>query len=163
MRDPDEGLDLHQDARFQRREWRAQRIGMVLLFAFVGAGALGLCGGRGPLSGATLHGDGLRLDYARIGRSSALAELRVELARAGAAVLHLDRNWLEQVEVQGVTPRPAAIVGHGETLAFRFDVADAALPLVVVFHTKFSRAGVLRGRVALAGGPSLAFTQFVHF
>jgi hypothetical protein len=60
-------MEVNADIEFQRRVWRVQRIGWLIIAAVIVAALLGVFGG-GPLSRAAVQGDGLRLEYERFAR-----------------------------------------------------------------------------------------------
>jgi hypothetical protein len=158
-------LELLQDPDFQRREWRVQQVGRVLMALLVAGGLLGLFGG-GPLSRASVtDAAGLRVDYARFARVQSPTALRIHVhpraVSAGRAEVWLDREYLLDGLVLAVDPTPAAVNVASDRLTYAFDVADPTRPAVVVLHLRLQRAGLRTGRVGTAGG-SVSFRQLVY-
>jgi hypothetical protein len=105
------GLQIEQHDAFQRREWRAQRIGWAVMAAVVVAALAGLLG-PGPLSWTTATGnDGdVALEYQRFTHLEADDVLTVHIS--GDAVtsdsidVEIAHAWLEAVDVRGISPEP---------------------------------------------------------
>jgi hypothetical protein len=104
-------LEIRQDLDFQRREWRAQRIGWVVMALIALAALLGLTG-NGVLARATAGSptDPLRLEYSRFDRLQSPSTLEVEIA--GDSVegqqieLLIDRGYVQGVLIEKIVPEP---------------------------------------------------------
>jgi hypothetical protein len=158
-------LQVPQDPVFQRREWRIQRAGRIVMALVVAGGLLGLFG-TGPLSRATAtDAAGLRLQYGRFERVQSPTALRIHVhpraVSAGRAEVWLDRAYLRDGLVLDVSPAPAATAVTSDRLVYAFDVADPARPVEVVIHVKLQRPGLRAGRVGGAAG-SVSFRQLVY-
>jgi hypothetical protein len=158
-------LQVDQDPTFQRREWRVQKVGQVLMAILVAAGLGGLFG-DGPLSRATVtDAAGLDVAYGRFERVEAPTDLRIHVhpraVRGGRAEVWLDREYLRDTMILSVDPAPAAAAVAHDRLVYAFDVADPAQAVDVVIHLKLQRAGLRRARVGVAGG-SVSFRQVVY-
>jgi hypothetical protein len=160
-------LEIAQDIDFQRREWRAQRIGWVVMALLVLAAMAGLTG-NGVLARATAGGpaDPIRLEYARFDRMQSPSSLRVEVAgdAVGGEVVELliDRAYLQGVQIEKVVPEPESVRGAENDLLYVFAVAEPGRPLTVSFDLRHNDFGVKGGRVALPDGPALEFGQIVY-
>ena len=159
-------LEIDQDLDFQRREWAAQRIGWGAMLLVV-LGALAGVFGRGPLAKAAAGDEGgpLRLEYERITRKRSPAALKVRLApnlaTDSTVRVWLDRNYVEGIELERVVPEPEHVETAGDRVVFVFRVADPAQPAEIIFHIQPERPWIQSGRIGLASGPPLAFSQFV--
>jgi len=159
-------LEIDTDEEFQRREWRVERVGWGLMLALVVAGILGLFGeGWLAQTSTEVVGNRLRVDYERIARHGSPATLRVALApgaiSTGVALVWVDREYLEGVDVHGIAPQPDAswIARDRVVFAVRIDnPADSAYVTFSITPDNFWSRPV---RVGLDGGPSVAFRQFV--
>jgi hypothetical protein len=104
-------LEIEQNLAQQRREWTIQRIGWVVMVLLALAALLGLFGG-GPFSEGTAGDrDGpLWVEYPRFARLQAPAELRLhvgsEAVPGNEARVWLDRDFIENVQIQHITPEP---------------------------------------------------------
>jgi hypothetical protein len=159
-------LDLEEDLEFQQRSWQIQRVGWALMALATLAALLGLFG-SGPLSRATAgrEPDGLQVEYARFTRVSAPGTLRIRVpARAGADgfSLSLSRVYLEQMRVESVLPVPTAIEARPDDILYVFAARQAPESIWVTFRIQPDAAGVVRARVGMPGGPSLAWWQLVY-
>lgn len=105
------GLQIHQHEAFQRREWRAQRIGWVLVLLFVLAALAGLLGG-GPWSWSTATtADGqVQVHYERFAHLEADDQLTVtvssEAVTGDSVDVEIAEGWLRAVDVDGIVPEP---------------------------------------------------------
>jgi hypothetical protein len=109
-------LEIAQDLDFQRKEWRVQRIGWVVMALLILASLLGLTG-RGVLARATIGDTGsrLQLTYSRFDRLEAPTTLDLQIA--GDAVtgeqveLWVDRDYLQSLQIEQVVPEPEEVRG----------------------------------------------------
>jgi hypothetical protein len=89
--------------------------------------------------------------------------LRVRLDGEGKeARLWLSREYLENVQLQKVTPEPKRVEASPERLTYVFEVSKPGKPMAVTFNLMPDKVGRLEGRVGLQGGRSLGFEQFVY-
>jgi hypothetical protein len=158
-------LQINQDLDFQRRTWAVQRVAWAVMLLVLAAAVAGLVG-PGPLSEVTVGAADapLRLEYNRFERYQAPAELRLHLkpAAAGEARVWLSQEFVGSVEIDEVTPEPAAVEAAADRLTYVFRVADASRPVPVTFRFEANAFGPVRGAVGLDGGPQLEFPMFVY-
>ena len=159
-------LQLDQDLDFQRREWRAQRIGRIALTAIIVAALAGVFGG-GPVAHARAGtSDGrLSVRYERIARHGAPAPIRVHVVPAAAGdsavAIWLDADYAQGLVMRGISPEPVeSRLGDGRII-YRFQVADPSRAVDIVFQVDASRLWSRRGAVGLVAGDSIHFSQFV--
>ena len=159
-------LEIEQDHEFQRRSWRLQRAGWMVLTLVLLAGMLGLYG-AGPLAHATVGAPGapLRLEYDRFGRLGApsmwTALLRPSTGRPGEAILHLDRGFTDHFQIERVQPAPDRTEAGPDHSVYVFRVTGPGEPVRVTFRLKPEQIGPMTGRVREEGGSWLTCTQFV--
>lgn len=155
---------LDVEPGFQRREWRAESIGWVLLGVLLLLAVAGAAG-AGVLSWATATSDrgSVSLQFERVEHREADATLTLTLRSSGAgaqdAAVMLTGGWLDAVDLRGVVPQPAEQVSTAGGLQLRFPVAGASEVRVSLSY-RAQRTGLLRGGVA-AAGESVAFWQLV--
>lgn len=160
-------LEIGQDIDFQRKEWRAQRIGWVVM-ALIALAALAGLMGNGVLARATAGdpADPIRLEYARFDRLQSPSSLQVEIAGeavAGEQVeLLVDREYLQGVQIEKVVPEPEAVRGAADDLVYVFAVDEPGQPLTVSFDLRHIEFGAKSGRVAAPNGQTIEFGQFVY-
>jgi len=160
-------LEINQALDFQRRRQLVERVGWIAMALVVLAALVGLFG-PGLLSAARAgETDGpLWMEYNRFARLQAPQTLRAHLgpdaAKNGEARVWLDREYLQSVQVQQVTPQPALVVAGPDRLTYVFEVDGTEQPTAVTFNVLPDSFGPLRGRVGLEGGGSFGFTQFVY-
>lgn len=159
-------IELYEDVDFQRRQWRWQRFGWVLMCLFAAAGLLGYFG-DGPYSaGVASSTDGaLRLDYERFARRDAVSRLRVTLAPQalvdGHVELRVGNDYLRNVQIHAITPEPEQSIAGAEDVAYRFAGAASGRELVIWFVVETQKAGMQQLRIGASGGTGLAARQLV--
>src|SRR5690625_1718489 len=126
-------LDIEQDARFQQREWRIERVGWVLLTLFIVAGLVGVLG-TGPLSWTTArspHGV-VAVAYQRVTHHEADDSIELtfspEAVQDGTVVVELTGSWVTGVDRQSMAPEPAEerVVPGGTVLELPVERAGRA-------------------------------------
>lgn len=154
-------LDIEQDARFQQREWRIERVGWVLLSLFVLAGLLG----SGPMSRTTAHGPSgaVQVEYHRVTHHEADDSILIRVgpdgARDGTVRIEVTGSWVTGVDRQGLAPQPAEerLVPGGSVLELPVDRPG---PTEVTVSFRAQHYGALTADVA-AAGERVSFTQIV--
>jgi len=166
---PSQLLD-EQDLRFQRWEWRLERVGWAALAAVAVAAMLGLFGG-GPLGRQSAASDdgGVSVEFDRMLRCQAEARLRVTIAAppkpvrgsAGREVaVWLSREYLDAVELQRVVPDAARESAGADGTTFEFHIARDQ-PADITFDFQPRNSGPLKALLR-AGGGEVAWRQFVY-
>lgn len=157
-------LQIDQNERFQRREWRFERIGWGILGVFVLAGLVGLLG-TGPLSWAAARSEqGLvTVEYQRIAHHEADDSVSLvfaaDAAEEGTISVELTGSWVAGVDMQGISPQPVeerAVPG-----GVVFDIAvERPGPTSVLIGFRAQEYGTLEATVAVRGDTT-SFTQLV--
>jgi hypothetical protein len=163
-------LEVNEDLDFQRHLWRFQRVGLVAMALVVVAALLGLFGGRGLLAqGKAGSNDEASLsvrEYDRFVRFMKPTELRVQLepgaASGGEARVWLDREYIEGVQIQRVSPQPDDVEGRPDRLTYVFKVNELDEPTAVTLNMMPQRFGLLQGQAGIEGEEPVNFNQFVY-
>jgi hypothetical protein len=151
-------IDTSEDIAAERREWRAQRIGWVLMFLFVAAGAAGLFGG-GPFAATVSRAGALRVEHDRVARQQASAALTIEAPAENHNLrLWLGREFLAAVDLETITPEPERSVLHADRAVYEF-AADG--PVEITIRYRHERLGRVRCDLGVEGGEALSFQQLV--
>lgn len=162
-----DGLQINQDMPHQRREWRAQRTGWVVIALLLVAALAGLLG-PGPLSSSVAHAPdgGLRVEYDRFERLQSPNELRIvlpaDLARTGSIRIRLNREFVESADLERFDPDPVSVAVDADGFVYEFAVNPAGRPPTVIAHYQYRSAGSTPVRVSVEGGPAVAFGQWVY-
>ena len=119
-------LEVREDVAFERRLWRVQRVGWVVITLVLVAALAGLFG-NGPLSHASASAGNLQVRYDRFVHADAPATLNIDVTNLASNVarLTIDRSLLEPMDVQRMQPRPSRTRAAGNAVVFEFDVSDA--------------------------------------
>ncbi len=157
-------LEIGQDLDFQRKEWRVQRIGWVVMALIALAAVLGMTG-SGLLARATVAEGPLQLEYSRFDRFAAPTTLEVRIdadAIAGDRVeLRVDRTYVQSAQIQRVLPEPEEVLSDGDGLIYVFGVLAPGQPVTITFDLEHSTFGQKSSWIALANEPRLDFSQVV--
>lgn len=162
-----DGLQIDEDMKFQRRQWKAERIGWVCMTLFLAAAVMGLFG-QGPLSDALAGNDGdpVSVHYDRFPRHGSQASLKIVLgpgaARDGEARVWLSRQYLDAHRLDQVIPEPERVEAAPDRYTYVFKVADAAKETSAVFQLEPDGYGRTTARVGLEGGPAVDVRQFIY-
>lgn len=159
-------IQVTQDLHFQRRMWRAQRIGWALMLLTLAAAFAGLFG-EGPLARGHAGGaaGALRIDYERITRYQSPGQIRVSASAVAPAgdtlTIWLDEEFIRGFRIDHITPQPARVRSAAGRVEYSFLLNDPGAGATVVFDLAPVRPWLRHGRVGLERGAPLAFTQFV--
>lgn len=144
-------LELDEDMRFQRREWRVVRFAWIFLGIILLVAAAGLTG-KGLFSTRTLAEPGalLAIEFEPIIRIQAPTEmlLRISAAAGDSTVkLRLGREFIEGIEVTRFDPNPASVEAARDHYTYEFNRAPAQETLV-----RLTYEGARVGAVPLSVG-----------
>lgn len=157
-------LQINEDNAFQKRTWRFERGAWVLFGAMLAAALAGLLG-PGPLSARTVGAaDGsLRVAYERFAHVNAPTTLRLEIPPGAESDpwVWINQAYLDDLQVEGVTPPPSRVESSQQGLLFAFARTDGSA-ILISFHLRPRRAGRLEGRVGTAGDADVRFAQFIY-
>lgn len=155
---PPPGLQVDQDMRFQRCEWRVQRAGWAA-GVFILAAALAGLFGHGPLSRAEAGSrDGpLHVRYDRIVRNQAPADLRLSFfldPAGGETTLWLSSALVQNIELRSVMPQPLRSWSTPSRTGFVFAAPAGAAPgdrVEAVIRAEIQTIGWLRAELGVEG------------
>ncbi len=159
-------IELSQDLDYQRRSWIAQRVGWIFFGLLMVAAFAGFLG-AGPFSAATAgEGTPLQVQYGRFVRHRAPVEMKIAVqpgaVQGEEARISVNREYLEQVEIQNVVPEPDSVETAGDRLTYVFKVANAGEVNKLTFNFMPITIGQHEVRVGLEGGPEHTFKQMIY-
>jgi hypothetical protein len=160
-------LEIAEDLDYQKRSWIVQRVGWVVMGLLALSGLLGVFGPG--LLGETKVGkpsDLLWIEYERFERFQSPGQLRVHLEpgaeKADQVRIRLSRDYVEQVQLQQVTPDPIRVEAKGDHLVYVFQTAKLDQTTAVTFYFQPQQIGPISGSVGLETKPALGFSQFIY-
>lgn len=154
-------LSRYERTRCYRRNWLFERVGWLVMAAFVAAAVAGVFGG-GWLSSVRTTREGLTVEYPRFARAQSPLKLTVEWqASQPETVLWIARSYVDRFDVEEVRPTPAAVAIGADRMYYTFRTRDAGTRAAASFSLKARRAGVLRGSLGVERGPELETRQWV--
>jgi hypothetical protein len=152
---------------FQRREWRVDRVGWVVMALVLVAGLLGVWGG-GSLGNVTATGsDGrVSVDYDRfvrnLGQSSLIVTFPPGSAEQGVISMRIDQQYLAANEVESTTPQPDSVTAREGRFIFEFSAADDTSLTARFDFRPNSGAGVRTATIESDSGAPVRLWQFVY-
>ncbi len=160
-------LDIDESPDFQRRDWRAQRIGWVVLGLIAAAAMLGAFGEGVLAHDEMMSAEGtVHVRYERLVRRHAPARIEFTVAPGlagadGRVRLWLDRGYAEGLEITGIQPEPAEVSVTPALLVYQFAVADGGRPVRVTFSVEHDRAGMSHAGAGVLPHGTVQLDQFV--
>lgn len=157
-------LEIDEDLNFQRKEWFAQRIGIIALWLFVVAALLGFTGMGGPLSRGEVgdRGGPVRVEYERYVRRGGLSTLTLHLRTApGDVRFWVSAPYFQHVRVDSVAPTPQLVSVESDRHTYL--IRTGSSEVTVTLKVEHESTGMLDAEVGLAGGRSVRFSQLAIF
>lgn len=158
-------LEINQDVTHQEREWKAERIGWLLLAVVVLVAAAGVFG-HGPVSWTSRStADGsLAVSFERFGRRGGTQQLVVR-ADASAAVdgvwrLEISTDYIHDVTVDTLSPEPDSVESAPGSVRYTFVQAEPGAPLEAVFSLTPDALWGHHGEISLVGGDTVRVDSF---
>jgi hypothetical protein len=160
------GLQVDDNIDFQRRSWRIQRVGWVVMLAVVAAALAGALG-SGPLSHRRAgSADTVGVEYLRFSRYQTQENLSVHLSpratRSETVRVWFDRGYLDGMKIDSVMPLPARLDAAGDRLVYEFRVSKPGDAMTITFLMEPQRLGSIAGRLGAGDASPVTFRQFVY-
>jgi hypothetical protein len=162
-------LEINENIDFQRRIWRFQTVGRVVMALVLAAALLGLLGPGLLSNGASADSPQTQLgvkEYERFLRFMKPTTLRIGLEPGAVtereARVWLDREYIEGVQIQHITPQPERVEAGSKGMTYVFNVEDPNQSTVFSFDLQPQKMGLLQGRVGLEDEEPVSFKQFVY-
>ena len=159
-------IELETDDRFQKREWRIQRVGWILWGCIIVAALLGFLG-PGLLSEtkSAAPDNSLSITYDRFVHYHHPRELEVrfDLGAVGASEFQIgvDKSLLESVDIERIVPAPKQSTVTEQGVVYTFDKEPQLRTGELLFRVDYEQQGRVRGGIALVGHEPAQVTQFV--
>jgi hypothetical protein len=160
-------LDIGQDLAFEKRWWKIERTGWVVIALVLLAALLGFLG-PGPLTKKTAgQRNGLLwVDYHQFERYQAPIDLKVHLSHQapqnGEVRLWISREYVEAIEIEHVDPQPESVEIGEQRFVYTFKAAEVPKSANIVFHFKPTTFGKFPVRIGLVNGGEIGFTHFFY-
>jgi hypothetical protein len=160
-------LEIGQDMPFQKLQWTIERIGWIVMALILLAAFIGLIG-PGPLSSTAAGEKGSQLwaEYNRFERyqspNSMVVHVGAGSAQAGDLRLSLKRDFVENIQLDHISPEPKEIEASADQFTYIFAAPDPTHPTTVTFHYEPNKFGQMPVRIGIEGGAALSFWQFYY-
>lgn len=152
-----------EDMEYQRRTWRTERIGWIILCILLLIALLGGFG-SGPLSSTSVRDPSgtLEISYDRFERHGAVSGIRAELgaAESDQATLIISHSFFDSFAVESIQPQPVQTRGGREGVQLLFQRTNDG-PLTVHLVVRARKTGFARSTFGLDGKPPAGIAQFV--
>jgi hypothetical protein len=137
----DESLDL------QERGWVIQRIGWVLLYAFLIIAALGLFG-EGVLSKKSINESAASIEYEKFFRYEGRMEIKVDVSRStgNQTIVAFPNNYLKHFQIVSILPEPKENRVQGNKVNYIF---EGTAPMNIVFYLVPKQVGQISGELTV--------------
>jgi hypothetical protein len=160
----DRTYPIQEDMRFQRRSWRAERIGWIAMALLCIAGLSGVFF-HGPVSRTVASGgDGsLAVEHERFAHKTALTHfaIRISPPLPDQVLVRLSPGFASMHDAEIVEPRSLRSSGGGYGLEYVF-ARSAAGDLVVHIAARPKRFGFMSAQVEVEGRGAVNIAQLVY-
>lgn len=166
---PGTDIQIEEDLDFQRKEWRVERVGWIIMAAIIALAVLGLFGGAGIFLRTTngTPGTGIWVSFDRFIRFKSPSQLSIymnpELDGSGKTSFWIDRKYLAKIQINNISPQPVEVEVEENRLTYHFTVSRSDLPIEVIFDITADDIGRNNGRMGMGqGGQVVEFHQFFY-
>lgn len=163
--DKDRHYPVQENMRWQRIEWRIQRVGYVLLVAMVISGACGLFS-KGFLSDRDIvssNGE-LRVEYERFARqqSDMAMTIRLHPLRDSLYRITISGNGVDNFQLQSIQPQPLRAESRDRSLTLWYQTQSLNHGASVWLGGQPHSPGKYTFAVSDSQGAQVRFTQWVY-
>jgi hypothetical protein len=159
--------EIDEDMKFQKREWKMQRIAWLVFGLFLLAAFLGVFG-SGPINHSTqVDPQGLlSVEYEPLVRRQSPTRLKLQLKapaqKTDRAQFWIASDCLDALEISQVTPAPERMEAMGKRVVYSYPPSREKRELIVGFHFQPLRIGRLPCRIGYPDGTEVEFIQFIY-
>jgi hypothetical protein len=156
-------LELDEHIGFQRRSWRAQRIGQVIIVLFVLGGFFGLFGG-GRLAKTTEHAGAAQIEYPRFLRAHSPVEIHLSLKQTRDAIsplsVTIDSTFFEVFGIEQISPQPVNQLLGEDALVYQFARTEEANAAITI-RVKATKMGLRSATFRVGDQPPMQIRSFI--
>ena len=113
-------LPLKDEIDLHKKGWIVQRIGWVLMFAFLIAAMLGFFG-EGPLSNKHIQAGSINVEYERYCRYEHGMQIRLESTGENISIVSIPQTYLKNFRVSTIVPEPEKQVSTAGFVQYQFE------------------------------------------
>lgn len=159
-------IELETDYRFQKTEWRLQRVGWIVWGCIILAALLGFLGpGLFSETQSVASDSSLAVTYDRFVHyhHDTVLDVKFDLGSIGDTEFQMtiDRALLESIDIQRIDPAPKRSAVTGSGVVYVFEKEAQLQTGALALHVDYDRQGTVRGEIALIGHTPVRVTQFV--
>lgn len=158
------GSSIDEDLPFQRKQWRVERIGWLLMTVLIVCALAGVLGGGGLLSSAasTSPDGGVSLKHERFARRLASTALEITAAPASGRTLQVQiaESYLDAMAVQSITPEPDSMTSANGAAVLTF-ARTAGGAAKIRLRLEPQTAGIIEGWAAVDQGARMRIKQYI--
>jgi hypothetical protein len=113
-------LPIDDEISLHRKGWVIQRIGWILMFAFLIAAILGLFG-EGPLSSKKIQAGNISVEYERFCRYEHGMEIRLQSAGENISKVSIPQTYLKSFRLGTIVPEPEKQIATAGSIQYQFE------------------------------------------
>jgi hypothetical protein len=114
---------IEDEISLHRKGWVIQRIGWILMFAFLIAALLGLFG-EGPLSSKNIRVGNINIAYERFCRYEHGIKIKLQSSDENINTVSIPQDYLENFRVSDIVPEPQKQVALAGYVNYQFEGTD---------------------------------------
>jgi hypothetical protein len=117
---PSNKLPIDDEISLHRKGWVIQRIGWMLMFAFLIAAVLGVFG-EGPLSNKKIQAGKITVEYEKFCRYEHGMEIRLQSAEENISTVSIPQTYLKSFRVGTIVPEPEKQIATAGSIQYKFE------------------------------------------
>jgi hypothetical protein len=156
--------EIEQDIEHEKREWKIERVGWVIMAVLLLAALAGLLG-TGPLSKAVAgdRASSLWVEYHRFERYQSPTKITIHVRSDNPHIrLWINDGFVRMVDLTHIDPEPDHVEAGSTRYTFPMTLTDTDKDIVVTVYFKTNEFGRMNTEIGLEEGPSLSFSQLVY-
>lgn len=118
-------VEVDQDIPYQKKEWRVERFGWLLMLFFIGVSLAGFTG-SGPVNSREIQDNPLTVTYKPYARNHSPTELEVQINNVDRSpvLIAFDKDFLKNYQIKNITPEPDKVITQGNKQIYLFDAQE---------------------------------------
>ena len=159
-------IELETDDRFQKTEWRVQRVGWVIWICILVAAVLGFVGpGLFSQTRSVARDHSLVITYDRFVHFHHPTTFSVAFELESVGTDHFEltvsKVLLECIDIQRIDPEPKRSAITRDGVAYLFETDGQSRTGTLIFHVDYETPGRVAGNITLSGHQPANIAQFV--
>jgi hypothetical protein len=151
-------LQIDEQIDMQENGWIFQAIGLVFIFIFIGAAAMGVFG-NGFVSKKKQNNNSIEVEHERYYRFEAQMPLKITAQTVdGNLIVSVPNSYLENFEIESILPEPTANRFDGEKVFYEFEGSGG---MKVTFYLIARKVGSIQSNIII-NESEFHITHFIY-